>query len=198
MRLYVSPLLIALLTALLIPISAGAQTSVEESACGGLSGATWGLCNAYCEAMDCDSENPNASSTACLQVLSKYTSHTEQPIPCARVRCPCWAPEDVDTLLLECEDDGLSVSCYDVELRGQGSVYITSMECSRESPGQILHSLRASIDARISIIAGCRSVNVPPLSNRGRGTTVDEAEACQQILRDRIGDDVCDSLIISP
>ena len=198
MRLYVSPLLIALLTALLIPISASAQPRADESVCDGLSGASWGLCNAYCEVMDCESENPNASSTACQNVLSKYKTHTDQVIPCARVKCPCFTPEDVDTFLLFCEDRGLSVSCYDVVLQGQGPVFITEMECNKESPRQIFHYLRATIDARIRVIANCATVNVLPLSNRVRGTTVDEAKACQQVLRDRFGDDVCDSLIISP
>jgi hypothetical protein len=199
MRLYVSPLLIALLTALLIPISAGAQTPVEESVCDGLSGASWGLCNAYCEAMDCDSEDPNASSTACLKVLSKYNAQTEARIPCARVQCPCWAPEDVDTLFSECEGDGLSVTCLDMDLQGQGQYSVTAMECSGErGPVQIIHYLRAAIDARFRVIASCASANVPPLRNRGRRITIDQASACRQVLRDRFGDDVCDSLIISP
>ena len=85
MRLYVSPLLIALLTALLIPISAGAQTPFEESVCDGLSGASWGLCNAYCEVMDCDSAK--ASPQACSRVLENFAKHSDEPIPCAAVEC---------------------------------------------------------------------------------------------------------------
>jgi len=195
MRLYVSPLLITLLTALLIPISAGAQTPVEESVCDGLLGASWGLCNAYCEAMDCDSEDPNASSTACLKVLSKYNAQTEARIPCARVQCPCWAPEDVDTLLSECERDGVSVTCLDMDLQGQGQLSLTAMECGED---RTLHYLRAVIDARIRVRATCATANVPPLRNRGREIAIDSASACRQVLRDRFGDDVCDSLIISP
>ena len=74
MRPYVSRLLLALITALLIPISASAQIPTEESVCDGLSGAAFGLCNAYCEAMDCDSEAPNANETACLKVLATSRS----------------------------------------------------------------------------------------------------------------------------
>jgi hypothetical protein len=199
MRLFISCLLLALVAALLIPFSASAQTPTEESVCDGLSGASWGLCNAYCEGMDCDSDNPNASSTACLEVLSKYTIHTEQLIPCARVQCPCWAPEDVDTLLSECEGDGLSVTCLDMDLQGQGQLSLTVMECSGErGPVQIIHYLRANIDARFRVRASCASANVPPLRNRGWEISIDQAEACRHVLRDRFGDDVCDSLIISP
>ena len=36
-------------------------TPAEETVCDGLSGAAFGLCNAYCEAMDCDSDSTKAS-----------------------------------------------------------------------------------------------------------------------------------------
>ncbi len=61
----------------------------EETVCDGLKGALFGLCNAYCEAMDCDSPNHHASDTACAQVLDNYMKHSGgQPPPCA-VTCPC-------------------------------------------------------------------------------------------------------------
>ena len=61
----------------------------EETVCDGLQGALFGLCNAYCEAMDCDSPNHHASDTACARVLANYMKHSGgQPPPCA-VTCPC-------------------------------------------------------------------------------------------------------------
>src|SRR5260221_520465 len=36
----------------------------RETICDNESGAAFGLCNAYCEAMDCDSASPQASATA--------------------------------------------------------------------------------------------------------------------------------------
>ena len=54
----------------------------EEVVCDGLKGAAFGLCNAYCEAMDCDSEDPNASEKACEKVLANYQKKTDVPIPC--------------------------------------------------------------------------------------------------------------------
>ena len=52
------------------------QTPAVETVCNTqMSGAPFGLCNAFCEAMDCELENdgdpltePNASSTACNRV----------------------------------------------------------------------------------------------------------------------------------
>jgi hypothetical protein len=50
------------------------QESLCESA--GLSGAAFGLCNAFCEAMDCDSDRPRASARACERVLANYERKT--------------------------------------------------------------------------------------------------------------------------
>ncbi len=60
----------------------------EETVCDGLTGAAFGLCNAYCEAMDCDSPNHHASDNACAQVKRNFERKTGQPLPC-EVACPC-------------------------------------------------------------------------------------------------------------
>ena len=53
---------------------------VEEEGCDDLVGAAFGLCNAYCEAMDCDGE-PQASERACDKVLSNYEKITGESMP---------------------------------------------------------------------------------------------------------------------
>jgi hypothetical protein len=60
-----------------------------ETVCDMESGAAYGLCNAYCEAMDCDSDNPSASETACSKVKNKFTNITGRDLPCAAAICPC-------------------------------------------------------------------------------------------------------------
>lgn len=58
-----------------------------ETICQGLTGAAHGLCTAYCEAMDCDSANPQASPKACAKVAGNYARITGQgTLPCD---CPC-------------------------------------------------------------------------------------------------------------
>jgi hypothetical protein len=58
-----------------------------ETICQGLTGAAHGLCTAYCEAMDCDSANPQASQKACDKVAASYAKITGQgTLPCD---CPC-------------------------------------------------------------------------------------------------------------
>jgi hypothetical protein len=66
------------------------QPPSVETVCDGQTGAAYGLCNAYCEAMDCDSPSPQASPTACGRVRTNYTRITGQPLPCD-VTCPCVA-----------------------------------------------------------------------------------------------------------
>ena len=60
-------------------------TPAEEQTCSdaGYTGALWGLCNAYCEAMDCDSPAPHASEQGCARVLDNFRAESEGRImPC--------------------------------------------------------------------------------------------------------------------
>lgn len=66
-----------------------------ETVCDLESGAAFGWCNAYCEAMDCDLANdsdpatePKASATACSKVRTKFQQQTGRDMPC-EVSCPC-------------------------------------------------------------------------------------------------------------
>jgi len=66
------------------------ETPAEETVCDDLDGAEFGLCNAYCEAMDCElaydadpETEPHASDRACEQVLANFQKQSggEDP-PC--------------------------------------------------------------------------------------------------------------------
>ena len=95
------------------------MTPSEETICDGESGAAFGLCNAYCEAMDCDGPNAQASATACAKVKDKFTNITGRallpcescPPPPPGTTCPCvGALPDFDLTLSSpgfCEDLGL-------------------------------------------------------------------------------------------
>lgn len=82
-------------SAVLATSPAWAQTPDEdppadETVCtdAGLTGAAWGLCNAYCEAMDCDGEQPSASQMACDRVLLKF-----QDVTAPEFLPPCETPD---------------------------------------------------------------------------------------------------------
>ncbi len=62
----------------------------QEFICDLESGAAYGLCNSYCEAMDCETESPNASQEACTKVAEKFTMITGRELPC-ELNCPCLA-----------------------------------------------------------------------------------------------------------
>jgi hypothetical protein len=77
----------------LLPLCAGAALAQTPDPCDGESGAAYGLCNAYCEAMDCDSDNAQASATACTKVKDKFTNITGRTsLPCEGSVCPCNVP----------------------------------------------------------------------------------------------------------
>jgi hypothetical protein len=77
------------------------ETPAEEDVCVAEEGVAYGLCNAYCEAMDCDSEYPQASKTACTRVLELYKEHNNdfEP-PCVKpgsdiIECRCFTEKDI-------------------------------------------------------------------------------------------------------
>jgi hypothetical protein len=56
-------------------------TSACEAA--GLHGSAFGICNAYCEALDCDGPEPRASRRACDQLARRFGARTGgSPLPC--------------------------------------------------------------------------------------------------------------------
>ena len=64
----------------------GAPPSVE-TVCGGLGGASFGVCNAYCEATDCDAD-PRASQRACASLRGQWLRLTGLEV----LPCDCQAP----------------------------------------------------------------------------------------------------------
>lgn len=104
MRTLISTIFLAFM--LFGPITASAltpdgETPAVETVCeeGTLGGALKGLCNAYCEAMDCDSANPTASIDACEAVRNKFRNKSDGIDP------PCILPPEPDTDLDGIPDD---------------------------------------------------------------------------------------------
>lgn len=91
------------------------KTPHEETICDGETGAAFGLCNAYCEAMDCDSENPHASEKACSKIKSLFTKRTGRDLICSKetpeLRCPCLDDIPEFAAFLKNIDDFMY--CYD-------------------------------------------------------------------------------------
>ncbi len=97
----------------------GEPPSVEED-CINEFGAAFGLCNAYCEAMDCDCPTddnptcePNANQRACDRVKDRYQQVTgNEDLPCDATEpppepasCPCGVDPDTYTTDIAWSDD---------------------------------------------------------------------------------------------
>jgi len=68
------------------PAGPDGETPAEEQVCDDLNGALYGLCVAYCEAMDCHLGDQFASDRACERVLTNYMTHSDGEMP------PCHDP----------------------------------------------------------------------------------------------------------
>ncbi len=66
--------------------SAPVPLTDSVDACYGQEGAAFGLCVAYCEALDCDGSNPLSTPKACAVLERIYAQVTHSVPPCL---CPC-------------------------------------------------------------------------------------------------------------
>lgn len=80
------------------------QTPAVEAVCDGFSGAAFGLCNSYCEAMDCD-DNPRASQSACNRLAQRLKATTGRAMPCGT--CPGGYVEPAEHVDFRCFERGV-------------------------------------------------------------------------------------------
>jgi hypothetical protein len=102
--------------------TADGETPAVEDACDGFTGKVYGLCNAYCEAMDCDADEPHASDKACTRVFDKIVASSDTPfpfcgdqdgdgVPNGDDNCPAVAnPDQADS-----DNNGVGDACEPVE-----------------------------------------------------------------------------------
>jgi hypothetical protein len=110
---------------------AWSQPADDGNVCYGLTGAAYGLCNAYINAMKCGTDQQKASNKACERVQSNYekiVGGLPPWNPCYRVtckagtcedgKCPCTDNADCYTLE-DCSTDGYCVDpCADLAAGG--------------------------------------------------------------------------------
>jgi hypothetical protein len=132
-----------------------------ETVCDAETGAAYGLCTAYCEAMDCESADPHASATACGQVRSKFLNITGRDLPC-ELSCPCTSIPAFNAVL------AAASSCFDADAtlsasNGTGEVFSDTPEVTSYSCGYI----------------GAPANIILPI-------TQEDAAACIQVIRNAI------------
>ena len=73
-------------------VMGAAYAETPDGACDGLADNAWGLCNAYCYAMDCGGKR-NASARECSQVASNFIRATGmEKMPCDTPIAPTDSP----------------------------------------------------------------------------------------------------------
>ena len=102
-----------------------AATTAQDVGCAGETGATFGLCKAYCEAMDCDSANPRASAGECDNVSGRFFEMTGRDLPCLspRVGALDWGLYARPRICDEGGGNSIREVCYAGSLSGVGRPY---------------------------------------------------------------------------
>lgn len=111
----------------------------EEMVCDILQGGTpglFGLCNAYCEAKDCDGFPEDDQPRSCERILGNYRDKMEAgdpdmpcldqgPPPPPPFECPCWSLDNLATVSMLVDDGlllGTSCATSDPDFGGSDTV----------------------------------------------------------------------------
>ncbi len=163
--------------------AASAQTP-EEDVCSGYSDNAWGLCNAFCTAMDCDGE-PNASGQACGRVAENFMRATgENSMPCIEPAaptdtqpgsCPCnfslpfWTDPNREDAIVQIlpsdhldlcvgENPGTCLTCSASYM--PGSFTLLSVLANRFVPGQFAEEDKLFFFASQPLLSGAGACGV--------------------------------------
>ncbi|MCP3963312.1 MAG: hypothetical protein GY719_36200 [bacterium] len=175
-----------LLLALTLAAGAAAETPdgdppSEETVCDPFIGDenAFGLCNAYCEAMDCDSPDVKASQRACERKFQKFKDLTGSPPPCAGVNCPCLSDPVFEDLI----DGTIAIAACSAEGDEMTDPYIVSVS-------DLLATNQASA-TRAEDDGECEVAGTPATP-----TTAEEGIECANLLLEaaeaELGEGACD------
>lgn len=172
-----SAVFVTTLLGLLLPSLASALGTPDglpppmEHICDFENGAAYGLCNAYCQAMDCDSDTPSASITACQKVANKFEQITGRPVPCSE-SCPLYQNDNFPIFNRLVSTPSSATSCVYGFL----------------GDGDITDLLVYEDDANNLFSAVWTSGNEYFGSDNGPGTALelDQYESCKGLLEDAI------------
>jgi hypothetical protein len=117
----------------MVPAEAGnrhGNSSVCEDA--GLIGAAYAACHVYCEALDCDSDQPGGSERSCRNALARFEDLTDGSTPpCEKPEgptCPCSAAWYGDGFIPEFPDPASSVCSVSTGNDEYGSLYLSVVD----------------------------------------------------------------------
>ena len=175
---------VATLLGMLLPSLASALGTPDglpppmEHICDAEKGAAYGLCNAYCQAMDCDSATPSASENACQKVADKFMQLADRPVPCSEA-CPMYLNVNFPLFNELVSTPGSIVGCE------YGSTELMWNQDPRslkvvEATGDETAVFYTPVGGDISYGADTSSNKVTPMLE------LDEFESCKRLLEDAI------------
>ena len=173
---------------LLAPAVTPARSSQNAGVCDGLIGATpslYGLCIAFCEAQDCVPDYTVAdpfghctpASARLLDLYNQRKQPTDPPMPCVQVSsaCPCFDAEDVAAIPTPYDQ------CI-VDFSFGGNELTTNIIFNTETNGT---GAEQTIGPFSSFCSFGNGLVDPPIFV-SLETTPEQAQACRQLLVDRI------------
>ena len=157
----------------------GGQAVAEEgNICDGQIGAAYGLCNAYCNAMECNSPEPQASDIACARVSALFEKITGSlpPTPTPPVICPTWTPEYLAPYYNLC--------CTEVndDVTDPDNDYYLTDECIGPEQRWLKVEIADFFGDPAQMIMH-RDTKEDYIINVATQVTEEEAEACNELLR---------------
>lgn len=177
------------LSSFVFAIAPNDQTPEQQSICASETGAAKGLCNAYCEAMDCDlGSMSNASPLACAKVKENYVKAKGAGalLPC---ECPAACAQGVQSLINAALNStyGISgnTSCiYDTSREaGSISLYGTGNPLNGSiTPSPTVFSLNISGGGCGGSFGPITSDPPPVVPSFGIGLTVSEQANCANLF----------------
>lgn len=160
--------------------------AVAQDPCANESGAGFGLCNAYCVAMDCDNPDPDAiqaSGEACNKVAANYEKIMGKELLCG-VECPCYSGEEADNFIANVAYG--HIQC--IMNTDYPSIY--GINPSPSSQHDLLQSQEPPVDWCYK-----RTGLDSPVVVLRNDLTEAEALACYNILNDRMNEVNCDEIL---
>ena len=163
----------------------------EETICddAGLTGSAWDLCNAYCQAQDCDL--PGVVKKSCEMLKKNFAKHTGTDVmPCDIVACAiCGDPDKCNmTGTLGVCEEMMSVECDAID----GALNVGEYPCTAVTiPADIAPGC-SQIPPRWGLIPDCQYTGPAFVCNIFiKGVLVDKCPAPPTCLTECISDDDC-------
>ena len=148
------------------------ETPSMETICDVYEGAAFGVCNAYCEAMDCHLDEPRASERACERKRERFITLTGEAPPC-ELSCPCMAIDGFADLASGEITANECISPSDDVVRVSSSASSAAWRTSRALASHdrvataATATMPSTVNARVSRTLNLMAKNVPHSRRRG-------------------------------